>query len=117
MENVVMESSFWLALEQMVLENEIKIDRPQGTAHPKFPGFIYPLDYGYIEGTCANDGQEIDVWVGSLQERKVTGIVVTVDNLKKDSEIKVLVSCNEAEKSLIYKTLNENFMKAMMINR
>lgn len=32
---------FWNALEQLVGNSEIVIDRPKGTAHPKYPNFIY----------------------------------------------------------------------------
>ena len=38
---------FWEALDELVLNSEIIIDRPKGTAHPKFSDFIYPVDYGY----------------------------------------------------------------------
>ena len=32
---------FWAALDRLVGESEIVIDRPKGTAHPMFPDFIY----------------------------------------------------------------------------
>jgi len=43
-----------------------RIDRPRGTAHPRFPEFIYPLDYGYLEGPQGGDGNAVDVWRGAL---------------------------------------------------
>ena len=42
---------FWNALDELVSNSEIVIDRPKGTAHPKYPDFIYRVDYGYVE--CA----------------------------------------------------------------
>ena len=54
---------------------------------------IYPLDYGYIENTSASDGGGIDVWVGSLETKKLTGILCTFDTLKHDAEIKILLGC------------------------
>lgn len=41
----------------------IKIDRPIGTAHPKHPDIIYPVNYGYIPGVSGGDGEELDVYV------------------------------------------------------
>ena len=39
---------FWDALDQLTADSEIVIDRPKGSAHPRFPNFIYPVDYGYL---------------------------------------------------------------------
>lgn len=54
-------------------EVEVVIDRPLGGKHPKW-GFVYPVNYGYIENTKAPDGEEIDVYV--------LGIIKPVKNLK-----------------------------------
>lgn len=40
----------------------VKIDRQLGTKHPKH-GFVYCLNYGYIAGTTAPDGEEIDAYI------------------------------------------------------
>jgi inorganic pyrophosphatase len=50
----------------------------------------------------ASDGSGIDVWVACLPERRVTGAIVTVDALKRDAEVKLLISCTceEAEQAL-----------------
>ena len=37
------------------------------------------VDYGYIEGTGSKDGNEIDVYKGSLPKQEVTGILCTFD--------------------------------------
>ena len=47
------------------------------------------------------DGGGIDIWMGT-EERKVVGIICTVDLLKRDSEIKILIGCNEKEIDYIY---------------
>ena len=39
-------SNFWQALDRLVAESAIVIDRPKGSAHPQFPDFIYRVDYG-----------------------------------------------------------------------
>ncbi len=108
---------FWKALDELVDNSEIIIDRPKGTSHPKYPDFLYRVDYGYLKGTSSMDGDGIDVWVGS-GEKKIDAIMCIVDLLKKDSEIKILIGCTEEEKKIIYETHNETqFMKGILITR
>ena len=108
---------FWKALDELVSNSEIVIDRPRGSAHPRFPNFIYKVDYGYLKDTASMDGGGIDVWVGS-GEKKIDAIMCIVDLRKKDSEIKILVGCTEEEKLEIYKTHNETqYMKGILIRR
>ena len=108
---------FWKALDELVSNSEIVIDRPRGSAHPRFPNFIYKVDYGYLKDTASMDGGEIDVWVGS-GEKKIDAIMCIVDLRKKDSEIKILVGCTEEEKLEVYKTHNETqYMKGVLIRR
>ena len=46
-------SDFWTAAETLVAQSRIVIDRPKGSAHPRYPDFLYPVDYGYLEmGWC-----------------------------------------------------------------
>ena len=40
----------------------ITIDRPLGSRHPQW-GFIYPVNYGYLPGTMAADGEPLDAYV------------------------------------------------------
>jgi inorganic pyrophosphatase len=108
---------FWKVLEELVNDSEIIIDRPKGTAHPKYPNFIYRVDYGYLKETSSMDGGGIDVWVGS-GEKQIDAIICIVDLIKKDSEIKILIGCTEEEKDIVYKTHNETpFMKGILIRR
>ena len=108
---------FWKALDELVNSSEIVIDRPRGSAHPRFPNFIYKVDYGYLKDTASMDGGGIDVWVGS-GEKKIDAIMCIVDLRKKDSEIKILVGCTEEEKLEVYKTHNETqYMKGVLIRR
>lgn len=108
---------FWEALDELAANSEIVIDRPKGTAHPKYPDFIYKVDYGYLKDTSSMDGAGIDVWVGS-GEKKIDAIMCIVDLMKKDSEIKILIGCTEEEKEIIYEAHNETrFMKGVLIRR
>ncbi len=108
---------FWNALDELVNSSEIVIDRPKGSTHPRFPNFIYQVDYGYLKNTTSMDGAGIDVWVGS-GDRKIDAIMCIVDLMKKDSEIKILIGCTEEEKMKIYRTHNETqYMKGVLIRR
>ena len=98
-------SKFWNALDDLIANSEIIIDRPKGTAHPYYLDFIYKVDYGYLKDTSSMDGAGIDVWVGS-GEKQVDAIMCTVDLIKKDSEIKILIGCTEEEKAIICKAHN-----------
>ncbi|MBQ4425279.1 MAG: inorganic pyrophosphatase [Lachnospiraceae bacterium] len=110
-------ADFWNALDELVSTSEIVIDRPRGSAHPRFPGFIYKVDYGYLKDTASMDGAGIDVWVGS-SDKKVDAIMCIVDLMKRDSEIKILVGCTEEEKLEVYRTHNETqYIKGILIRR
>ena len=108
---------FWKALDELVNNSDIIIDRPKGTAHPKYPNFIYKVDYGYLKETSSMDGAGIDVWVGS-GVKKIDAIMCIVYLIKKDSEIKILIGCTEEEKEMVYETHNETpFMKGVLLRR
>jgi len=110
-------NDFWRALDSLVDNSEIVIDRPKGTAHPKYPDFIYKVDYGYLKNTSSMDGAGIDVWIGS-GEKKIDAIMCIVDLMKRDSEIKILIGCTEEEKQIVYQTHNEKeYMKGILIRR
>ncbi len=111
------DNSFWEAIDALVSQSEIVIDRPKGTAHPKYPDFIYKVDYGYLKNTASMDGGGIDVWVGT-NGNQVDAIMCIVDLMKRDSEIKILIGCTEEEKAIVYETHNETqFMKGILIER
>ena len=111
------DNEFWDALDALVRDSEIIIDRPKGTAHPRYPDFIYRVDYGYLKNTTSMDGAGIDVWVGAA-EKKIDALMCIVDLMKSDSEIKILIGCTEEEKAAVYETHNETpYMKGIMICR
>jgi len=110
----MMGQDFWETLDKFVAESNIVIDRPKGSRHPGYPDCIYPLDYGYLENTKSMDGNGIDVWKGSDGDY-IDAIICTVDLLKRDSEIKILIGCTEEEKQLVIP--NNEFMKGILIRR
>lgn len=100
----------------MLNTSEIVIDRKRNSAHPRFPDFIYPVDYGYVRGTKGSDGAELDIWIGTAAQKEINGILCTVDPIKKDAEIKIVYACTEQEIAVIYKKMNE-VLKAIYISR
>ena len=113
-----MNESFWKAVDTLVNESKIVIDRSKGTHHPRFPSIIYPVDYGYLENTTSPDWGGIDVWQGTASVMKTDAIICTVDLMKKDSEIKLLISCTPEEKKTILEFHNESeYMKGILIER
>ena len=56
--------------------------------------------------------------MGRKWQKKVDAIICTVDLMKRDSEIKILIGCTEKEKIDIYKMHNETpYMKGFLIRR
>ena len=108
------EEKFFEALEELIEENGIEIDRRKGTAHPRFPDFIYEVDYGFIKSTTSQDGKEIDVFIGT-SKNGVVGCLCTLDLLKKDSEIKVLYNCSQEEIDKAVKMMSNGPMRCLMI--
>ena len=109
---------FWRALDELVAACEIVIDRPRGSRHPRHPEIIYPLDYGYLANTTSPDGEGIDVWLGSGEDRTLRAALLSVDLEKRDSEIKLLLGLTAAETDAIYAFYNEYpGMKALLITR
>lgn len=113
-----MNEEFWKAADELLKAGKIVIDRPKGSAHPRFEQLVYPLDYGYIVGTSSMDGEGIDVWLGSLPEKRINALVATVDLLKRDSEIKLLVGTTPEEAQRILAFHNDSAsMKGILIPR
>jgi inorganic pyrophosphatase len=110
-------TDFWSAIDTLVAQSEIVIDRPGGTKHPRYD-FIYPLDYGYLKNTTSPDGGGIDVWRGSLADDRCDAVICTIDLMKRDSEIKLLIGCTEDEKNAALQMHNHSeYMKGIMVRR
>jgi inorganic pyrophosphatase len=108
---------FWAYLDQLVATSLVKIDRPGRSQHPRYPEIIYPLDYGYLEGTGAVDGGGVDVWLGSSGVVEITAAILTVDLHKRDVEIKILLGCSKAEMQRILNFHNQTSMRALLVRR
>ncbi len=100
---------------ELVVNSRIVIDRPKGSRHPRYDDVIYPLDYGYLADTTSADGNGIDIWLGSEPFRQVVAVVFTLDMLKRDSEVKVLLGCTDAEMELVCSFHRNNYMSCLLI--
>ena len=108
--------AFWEQMAHLAKTLPVVIDRPKGKPHPRWGGLVYPLYYGYLEGTSAADGSGIDVWLGSQDDRSLTGILCTYDRFKRDAELKLLIGCTSEDVQTILAFQDEN-MRTLFIPR
>jgi inorganic pyrophosphatase len=108
---------YWEYLNQLVTNCRIVMDRPKGSIHPNFDDLVYPLDYGYLEGSTTVDGGGQDVWIGSDPHSLVKEFFCTVDLNKKNVEIKLLIGCSPDEINPILDFLNQRSMRAFLIRK
>jgi inorganic pyrophosphatase len=75
----------------------VTVDRPLGSAHPDYPEMIDPLNYGYIEGIMAPDGEEQDAYILGVDTpvERFAGKVIAIIHRADDVEDKWVV-CPES---------------------
>jgi F420 biosynthesis protein FbiB-like protein len=108
---------FWQYFDQLVAEHPVVIDRAAGSPHPRYPALIYPLDYGYLQGTNSGDGSGIDLWVGTKPGRGLDALLLTVDLGKADAEIKLLLGCTAEEQKTVAAFLNGDGLQTTLFSR
>ena len=71
----------------------VTVDRPLGSYHPEYKDMYYPINYGYIEGVMAPDGEEQDAYILGVNEpvKKFTGKIIAIVRRKDDIEEKWIV--------------------------
>lgn len=71
---------------------DVVVDRPLGSKHPKFD-MVYEVNYGYVLGTKAPDGEEIDVYILGVEKSvsKFTGVCIAVVHRLDDDDDKLVV--------------------------
>ena len=71
----------------------VTVDRPLGSYHPKYPDLYYPVNYGYIKGISAPDGEEQDAYILGVDTplSEFTGKVIAVICRDNDIENKWVV--------------------------
>jgi inorganic pyrophosphatase len=75
-------------------EVNVVMDRPLGTYHPEKPDMFYTVNYGYLPGTMADDGEEIDAYVLGIDVpvEKFDGKVIAIVARSNDVEDKLVVT-------------------------
>lgn len=70
-----------------------KIDRPLGSHHPTHRHIFYPLNYGFIPGTIAPDGEGIDAYVLGVFEplEWFEGICIAIIHRLDDDDDKLVL--------------------------
>lgn len=72
----------------------VLVDRPLGSAHPAYPDMIYPVNYGFIPGIMAPDGEDQDAYVLGVDRpvKRFAGPVIAVIRRLDDVEDKWVVA-------------------------
>lgn len=72
----------------------VTVDRPLGSYHPEHKDMYYPINYGYVEGVMAPDGEEQDAYILGVDEAvdKIIGTVIAVVHRNDDVEEKWVVA-------------------------
>ena len=75
------------------VETRMKIVDMTASYHPEYKDMYYPINYGYIEGVMAPDGEEQDAYILGVNEpvKKFTGKIIAIVRRKDDIEEKWVV--------------------------
>lgn len=73
---------------------KVIVDRPLGTHHPKHKDIYYSVNYGYVEGIIAADGEEQDAYILGVNEpvKEFYGKVIAIIHRFDDVEEKWVVA-------------------------
>ena len=72
----------------------VRVDRPLGCCHPDFPDLRYEVNYGFLPGTQAPDGEAIDAYVVGIGEplESFEGRCIAVIHRLDDVEDKLVIA-------------------------
>lgn len=73
---------------------KVVVDRPLGSCHPEHKDMFYPINYGYVEGIIAPDGEEQDAYIIGVNKpvKEFTGKVIAIIHRYDDIEEKWVVA-------------------------
>ena len=73
---------------------KVTVDRPLGSHHPNYEDLIYPINYGYVEGIIAPDGEEQDAYILGINNpvNEYTGKIIAIVHRLDDVEDKWVVA-------------------------
>lgn len=77
---------------------KVTVDRPLGSYHPVHKDMYYPINYGFVEGIIAPDGEEQDAYILGVDEpiKEFVGKVIAVIHRYDDVEEKWVVAPEKA---------------------
>jgi inorganic pyrophosphatase len=107
-----------IAREFLGKKVSLVFDRPLGSKHPKH-GFVYEVNYGYVPGVIAADGEELDAYYLGTKEslEKVDGVVVAIIHRENDDDDKLIVIPEDSEISDEEITRATNFQEKFFKSR
>lgn len=84
--------SLALAKEQLGNTVRVTVDRPLGSTHPKH-GFIYEVNYGYIAGIHAPDGEDLDAYFLGVDRpmQNAGGTCIAIAHRRDNDDDKLIV--------------------------
>lgn len=101
LDQVAVEDGFAAFFERCLLRRSpigktvtVTVDRPLGSRHPKHADICYPVNYGYVAGVMAPDGEEQDAYLLGVDAPvlEYTGVVIAVVRRNDDVEEKWVVA-------------------------
>ena len=86
----------------------VTVDRPLGSYHPEHRDMYYPINYGYVEGIIAPDGEEQDAYI--------LGVDKAIDKFI-GKVIAVVYRIDDVEEKWVVAPENMTFTKEELVNR
>jgi len=70
----------------------VTMDRPLGSNHPRHE-MVYEVNYGYVEGVKAPDGEDLDAYVLGVDEplQTFTGVCIAIIHRLDNDDDKLIV--------------------------
>lgn len=85
---------------------KVTVDRPLGSYHPNHRDIYYPINYGYVKGVIAPDGEEQDAYILGVNQavEEFTGKIIAIIHRINDNEDKWVVcpvECNFTKNEIL----------------
>ena len=86
-------------MEKSIIGNfvTVTVDRPLGSYHPVHKKLYYPVNYGYVKGILAPNGEEQDAYIlgADVPGEEYNGKVLAIIHRKNDVEDKWVVCTSD----------------------
>lgn len=71
----------------------VTVDRPLGSYHPEYKDMYYPINYGFVKGITAPDGEEQDAYILGVDKpvKQFSGRIIAIVRRSDDVEEKWVV--------------------------